>query len=142
MEREVQYPTGTSARAERGRGFRCELHVCGPGSRVEAYLRTSSLPTWEILPGGVDPFHQTHLLIRVAETESLAEQSREASSFLHAHRDDLARLRALPEIESLSLDFYVRAEGAHYPLPLELVEAAFSLEISLNVGTPPAADVS
>jgi hypothetical protein len=75
---------------------------------------------------------------------NLEEEIRDATEFLKQHHDDLARLRDLPEVDSMCLDFghYLRIDGercvAQYDyLPPELLRLAGELRMGIELSLYP-----
>lgn len=109
----------------------CVLRICGETFRVEDFLATTTFAE-AVLQRKGGGFN-----VEVGGAEDdVRDQTRVAIAFLRANATEIARARAFPGVDDLTLDFAsafrdVAAQFARFPA--ELVKLAGELGIALEV---------
>jgi hypothetical protein len=125
----------------------CVLRIDGRDFKVDRYLRTTGLVAdcvyrrGEKLRAGV--FCQTSgftVLVSEPENEDFSTAVADVVSFLRGHRGELEKLREVPGVDGMNLDFgrgfkvgEMMAQSTR--LPVELIEecAEIGIEIELSI---------
>jgi hypothetical protein len=131
----------------------CVLRVCGKKFNPAKYLTSSTLKPYSIFQRGEIASPRKGTLHQVSgfkvdvsrpAADDLAGQVDDAVRFLKKHRRTLARLRSLPEVEDIRLDFPVdlRIDRKHIfaqydYFPPELVSLAGALGCGLEMSIYP-----
>jgi hypothetical protein len=130
----------------------CVLRVTGRRFDPESYLRTSTLRPYRVFRAGDPrrgsrsaPVHDASgFLVEVGGSAEgdLPNAAAAAIEFLREHRDSLAALGSIPEVEDMRLDFavdlridrqHVFTQFEHFPAELVSLAGAvgFGLELSI-----------
>ncbi|HEY0379456.1 MAG TPA: hypothetical protein VGC87_21240 [Pyrinomonadaceae bacterium] len=121
----------------------CVLRAAGDGFQVEKFLETCTLSPCNVFRKGErksrDRVWDTSgitVVVSDASGDEPDRQVREAVSFLKAHRDELARLRAFDGVTEMGLDFGLNRKNGfaqYIRFPAELTAIAGELRMGIEV---------
>lgn len=132
----------------------CVLRVNGVTFDPRAYLRTSTMtacaghlrgqPRRRTKPDG-DRHADSGFVVRVSEASwsNLAEQARDAVTFIVTHEAELAALAVMPDVDDVRLDFPVYRRDVFVQcelFPRDLVRLAGRVGLALELSLYPEAD--